>query len=216
MEGVVLQIFSIITISGYFNSMYASLIQNDSHNATSVASFSAVSVGDTVSPFSVIALSDEYVPPVDQDVAIVDLIIGYSYFILTAITSVLSMFGSIIIILSYILCQELRSPGRMLLVWLSIADFLTATGNLNGIVWYIIKDGLDSKVSNILCQFHASLTIFSSISEFLWTVAIGIHLYISIVKSNSDLANRLIWIFHLICWLVPCQYVLNEFLQIYH
>ena len=81
MEGVVLQIFSIITISCYFNRIDASMIQNNRNNTTIVASFSTNAIGDTVSPFSVLDVSDEYVPPVDQEIAIVDLIIGYSYFL---------------------------------------------------------------------------------------------------------------------------------------
>ncbi len=130
---------------------------------------------------------------------------GHAYFILTGITSVLSIFGSVIIILTYLKYKDLRSSSRKLLVYVSIADFLTACGNLSGIIWYICKNDMTEAQSDGLCYFHASLTIFSSISSFLWTVAIGIHLYLFIVRSDAILANKLIWPFHVICWIIPSK-----------
>ena len=199
-------IFLTIPASYYLNAS-SGTFSSVPHLYTNVSNITPASFSSNAytSVFATDNVSVDYVPDKDSGVAVVDLIIGYSYFVLTAITSVLSMFGSVIILLTYLLSLDLRSPGRTLLVWLSIADFLTAVGNLNGIIWYIIKEDLEPKVSDILCNFHASLTIFSSISAFLWTVAIGIHLYISIVKSNTNLANKLVWIFHIICWLVPCK-----------
>ena len=99
--------------------------------------------------------------------------------------------------------QELRSPGRQLLIYLSAADLLTASGNFTGIMWYIFRDKMSPSVDWGICQFHAYLTIFSSIVSFLWTICIGIHLNISIVLGKNDFANSCIWGFHIICWSLP-------------
>ena len=128
---------------------------------------------------------------------------GYVYFWMTGCMSIASMFGSVVIIVTYISISDLRTSGRRLLVYLSIADFLTAQGNLLGISWYIMKDVISQVNSENLCKFHAVLTICSSISSFLWTVVIATHLYLCIVKGQKRLARTLFPYFHVVCWFIP-------------
>ncbi|ELU04842.1 hypothetical protein CAPTEDRAFT_35700, partial [Capitella teleta] len=115
----------------------------------------------------------------------------------------LSMIGCAFIMITYIKFDELRTTGRKLLVFLSLADFLTAFGNFMGIIWFIRHDSMDAAVSNVLCEFHAALTFFSSVSSFLWTVAMAIHLYVCIVRLDSITADRLLPYFHVACWALP-------------
>ena len=136
------------------------------------------------------------------------MIMAYIYFNLTAITSVLSIIGCCIVISTYIFYPVLRTSGRLLLVYLSIADLLTAVGNLMGITWYVIHDTLNSQQDSILCQTHSALTIFSSIASFFWTIVIAVHLYICIVMCDSNKADRLKWPFHMMSWGVPGKYIL--------
>lgn len=133
----------------------------------------------------------------------VDITLGRIYFYLTAIMSVLSMAGSVLIVITYRQFKELRTTGRQLLVFLSLVDFLTAFGNFMGIMWYIRRDYMDARTSDILCNVHASLTFFSSVSSFLWTVAMAIHLYFCIVRLDSITADRLVPYFHMACWSIP-------------
>ena len=128
---------------------------------------------------------------------------GHLYFWMTGCMSVASMFGSVIIIVTYVAFPDLQTSGRRLLVYLSIADFFTALGNLFGILWYILKDEMPVTVGHNFCQFHAVLTICSSISSFLWTVVIAVHLYLCIVKGSKQTALCLFPYFHLICRLLP-------------
>ncbi len=63
------------------------------------------------------------------------------YVVLSGIFSVLSIFGTVTIISTYVCYPELRSRGRHFLVFLSAADFLTAFGNLLGVIWTADPDG---------------------------------------------------------------------------
>lgn len=65
-----------------------------------------------------------------------DVIMAHVYFWLTAITSVLSIGGSLLLIATDAAFKDLRTPGRRLLTWLSFADCLTAIGNFTGVLWY--------------------------------------------------------------------------------
>ena len=132
-----------------------------------------------------------------------DSILANIYFYLTVIMSTLSLIGCFVIFGVYLRFKELRVTGLRLLVYLSIADSLTALGNVAGIIWYLQKDGMSENSAKIFCEAHATLTFFSSVSSFLWTVAIAVHLYACIVKMNAPFADKCEPIFHLVCWLVP-------------
>ena len=117
--------------------------------------------------------------------------------------SFLSMVGSVFIVILYIWLPWIRTTGRTMLIWLSVADFLTAMGNLMGIVWYINKSSMSDTVCMGFCKAHAAITIFSSISSFFWTVAIGVHLYMCIVLANAQMAKKITIPCHIICWILP-------------
>lgn len=56
--------------------------------------------------------------------------------IIIVITCALSMLGSLLIILSYLCCKDLRSRGRQVLINISIMDFGVAASNLFGAAVY--------------------------------------------------------------------------------
>ena len=153
----------------------------------------------------VVGTSDIHLQTLDQDASPdrIHIMMAHVYFWATGCMSIASIFGSIVIGLTYWMFPELRTSGRKLLVFLSIADFLTAFGNIMGISWYIFKDDMTETSGDILCKFHASLTIFSSISSFLWTGVIAVHLYLCIVQGKTKLAKTLIFYFHMLCWIIP-------------
>ncbi|CAG2206704.1 GPR157 [Mytilus edulis] len=66
--------------------------------------------------------------------------LDWPYIILTAIVSSLSIFGGLGITFIYVLYKDLRTPGRRLLVYLSLMDALTAFGNILGVIWLIHRD----------------------------------------------------------------------------
>lgn len=130
----------------------------------------------------------------------VETAVANIYFYLTGVTSVLSMVGCVCLVATFAAFRELHTTGRLLLVCLSAADFLTALGNLVGIVWYVRKDGMEASAARAVCQFHASLTIFSSIGSFFWSTCVGIHLYVCICLRNAKMADRIFWPFFVVCW----------------
>jgi len=105
-----------------------------------------------------------------------------------------SVVGSFIIILSYVLWKDVRSPLRRLLVFLSFSDFLTAAGNLIGLA--------QDKNNHITCTIQSFITTSSAIASFLWTMSIALYLYLVISKRHT-LALKLIPLFHMVSWGVP-------------
>ena len=70
-----------------------------------------------------------------SDVDDVNTALSYVYVLLTTVTSFLSIVGSVLLIVADVAFHDLRSAGRRLLTWLSVADCLTAIGNLLGVTW---------------------------------------------------------------------------------
>jgi hypothetical protein len=56
-----------------------------------------------------------------------------------AVASLLSIPSCIALIVMHIIWKDMRTTGRAMLVQLSIADLLTAVGNLMGIMWFLFK-----------------------------------------------------------------------------
>ncbi|XP_068454552.1 solute carrier family 2, facilitated glucose transporter member 5 isoform X4 [Clinocottus analis] len=108
----------------------------------------------------------------------------------------LSFAGSSLIILTYILWSDLRTTPRRLLVYLSVADWLSAVSYAYG-VWRVFRtDSLD-------CVAQGAISTFANTSSFFWTVAIAVYLYLFIVRSSQRVADSLVWLFHLVSWGVP-------------
>lgn len=54
--------------------------------------------------------------------------------VVTLASCIASIFGSILIMLSYIIFKDLRTPSRKMLVYLSCCDLVTAGGNAFGVL----------------------------------------------------------------------------------
>ncbi|XP_071170906.1 G-protein coupled receptor 157-like [Mytilus edulis] len=129
--------------------------------------------------------------------------LDWPYIILTAIVSSLSIFGGLGITFIYVLYKDLRTPGRRLLVYLSLMDALTAFGNILGVIWLIHRDSPVIHKSMAYCKIQSGMTIYSSISSFSWTVVMGLCLVFSIVRSSPSFASKYMKLFHIISWLLP-------------
>ena len=128
------------------------------------------------------------------------------YFYCTLVMSILSIVGASVIMLTYWYFDDMRSVGRKMLCFLSLADFLTAVGNILGITWYEVKDSRNvvecEATCFALCETHAVITIFSSNSSYIWTVAMALHLYVTIVV-RKRLGYKNFAVFHIVCWGFP-------------
>ncbi|XP_039508893.1 G-protein coupled receptor 157 [Pimephales promelas] len=108
----------------------------------------------------------------------------------------LSFFGSLLIICTYLRWLDLRTTPRKLLVYLSVSDLLSALSYFYGVVRIFDSDSSD-------CIAQGAISTFANTSSFFWTVAIAIYLYVFIVKSSQRQADNLVLYFHLISWGVP-------------
>lgn len=132
-----------------------------------------------------------------------------TYAYLTLVTSLLSLFGGIGIIAMYFLYKDLRTHGRTLLAFLSLADAVLACGNILGVIWVLGKDGPVIHGSMVYCQFHSALTIYASIAAFCWTAVMALCLFMSIVMVNMTFSVTYMKVFHLVSWGLPGMYLMS-------
>uniref|UniRef100_A0A4W6CHI0 G protein-coupled receptor 157 n=1 Tax=Lates calcarifer TaxID=8187 RepID=A0A4W6CHI0_LATCA len=84
---------------------------------------------------------------------------------------------------------------------------LSFVGSSLIILTYIIWSDLRTTPRKLLVYLSVSDWL-SAVSyafgvSFFWTVAIAVYLYVFIVRSSQRVADRLVWVFHLVSWGVP-------------
>ena len=112
---------------------------------------------------------------------------------ISIVVCVLSMLGSLLIILSYIVFKKtLRSGVRLILVHISIMDFGVGFANLFGIVY-----GYESHLSNTnsssqltgsalyVCNTQAFFAIWCTYASIIWTILLSVYLYLLIAHQHS-------------------------------
>lgn len=126
-----------------------------------------------------------------------DLALKYGAKYVLLVSTIFSTLGCLLIILTYALYKDIRSPSRHIILCISIADLIVSISNLVADIFInpSNKDGC------IIQSFIGSTFLLSS---FLWTLSLAIFLYISLVLGKPSTAIALVhpW-FHLVCWLFP-------------
>lgn len=127
-----------------------------------------------------------------------------------AITCVLSMIGASLIVLSYALIPEIRTKAREILVHLSLMDFMAATANFAGVVanfddYLSNSTATDTQYHTInnLCLTQASFAMYGTISSVIWTICIGVYIYLRIMYEGLRIAKRVAYTFYLIAYGIP-------------
>ena len=123
-------------------------------------------------------------------------------------TCVLSICGSLLIILTYACFKEMRSTGRFILVHLSSMDLLTSittlTGTLIAFHHYIYDQPNDSaKHWFVGCQVQAGIFLFATVSSVLWTDALALYIVIYLVSRRPKVAKACTYVMCVICYGVP-------------
>nr|XP_058908321.1 uncharacterized protein LOC131750058 isoform X1 [Kogia breviceps] len=109
----------------------------------------------------------------------------------------LSALGSGLLVATHALWPDLRSRARRLLLFLSLADLLSAASYFYGVLQDFEGPSWD-------CVLQGALSTFANTSSFFWTVAIALYLYLSIVRTSRGPGDgRLLWAFHVVSWGVP-------------
>uniref|UniRef100_A0A5F9CI90 G protein-coupled receptor 157 n=1 Tax=Oryctolagus cuniculus TaxID=9986 RepID=A0A5F9CI90_RABIT len=109
----------------------------------------------------------------------------------------LSALGSGLLVATHALWPDLRSRARRLLLFLSLADLLSAASYFYGVLQDFAGPSWD-------CVLQGALSTFANTSSFFWTVAVALYLYLSIVHgAHAPQPDRLLWAFHVVSWGVP-------------
>ena len=125
----------------------------------------------------------------------------------------LSIIGAALIIGTFLKWSDMRTMSRRLLVFISIADLLTAIGNLLGLAGNL-DQLVTSETKNLsdyvtfhppLCVAQSFVTTTSSLSSFFWTCILAWYLYLSLVHMSPN-TFRQAWhtaLMHFIGWGIP-------------
>ena len=132
-------------------------------------------------------------------------------------TSALSVLGSAFIALSYSCHPALRTRPMVILLNLSLMDCGLGLSNLIGILIDFNKyyrnetSSLEGRWTNknmkILCETQAFFAEFFTISSFLWTSILSVHIYFFLVNHSYQRTKRfgrhLLKFAYLFCYGVP-------------
>lgn len=136
--------------------------------------------------------------------------------VISAVTCVLSVIGSIFIVLSYLCYKELRNKAREVIVHISLMDLMSSMANLIGIAvnfdafLYVNPaaapptDHENYNTINNLCIAQAGFAMYGTLASILWTMAISVYFYISIMMEPSrKLIKKVVLGFYVVCYGVP-------------
>ena len=140
--------------------------------------------------------------------------------LLSAIVCILSILGSLAIILAYLCVKKIRSKAREILLHLSIMDILYSTANLIG-VWVpyyknlIATNNTDTstyRTFHNVCIAQAFMANYGTIGSVLWTLGLAVYLYYRIVSRHHNFTKIVIIILYILCYLLPLYVTLWLFL----
>lgn len=133
--------------------------------------------------------------------------------VICGIVCVLSILGSLAIVVTYALLKEIRSKARELLVHISLMDFMYTIANLVGLM-IPYRDhlpascngsycGKDHKTYSNVCQTQAFLALYGTIGSVLWTLALAVYLYYRTVSRDVTVTRRLVIVLYIVCYALP-------------
>ena len=122
-------------------------------------------------------------------------------------SSSLSCLGSFLVIGTFLLLKDMRTGAQKIITFLAIADLISAAsyilGSINFLVHFDQTNNQSCQVFQDLCRAQASITSWSSLSSFCWTLILAFYFYMVIVYNRKTLASRLLPLYHIIAWIAP-------------
>ena len=123
------------------------------------------------------------------------------------VSSTLSCLGSFLIFATFLLLKDMRTGAQKIITFLAIADFISAAGyifgSINFLVYFDPNNDRSCDVFQALCRAQASITSWSSLCSFCWTLILAFYFYMVIVYNRKALASRLLPLYHIIAWIGP-------------
>lgn len=98
------------------------------------------------------------------------------------ITCILSAFGSLLIILSYVCIRPIRSKAREILVHISVMDLIYTMANLIGAaINFNVDRQRGSPAYEGACKAQGWFAVYGTIGSVLWTIGLTVYLYFKVV-----------------------------------
>ena len=118
------------------------------------------------------------------------------------VSSVLSLIGSLLIIITYLAWKDIRrSVPRTIVFWLSVGDFLSSIAFILASIGHIIfEPGCFPKT---LCTISSFFTMYFPKVAYLWTVFLALYFVVVLVLRKAHLGKILMVIFHITAWFLP-------------
>jgi len=118
--------------------------------------------------------------------------------VLSTISAILSIIGTLFIILTYFKWKDIQTTSRRILVYISIADFISSVGNTVSVL---------SPPNDKVCLVQSIIGTFFILSSFFWTCFLAVYLYVACIHKKIATAEKLMPLFHIVGWAVPCAIV---------
>lgn len=135
----------------------------------------------------------------------VHLDIGIAPSYVTIVSCSFSCLGSALIILAYFMLKDLRTGSQKIITLLALADLISAVGYILGSANYIhhyhATSGCDTFYK--LCRAQASVTSWSSLVSFCWTVILALYFFLIIVFKRVQVVSRLMIVYNIVAWGAP-------------
>ncbi len=123
------------------------------------------------------------------------------------VSCIASLCGSFLIIATFVTWKDIRTLARAILVFLAIADFVTAAGYIFGSGVYLYaeyhRSWYNGETYKWLCSIQSYITTVAPISSFLWTTHLALYLLITIVLKKREFARKMFIFFHITGWGIP-------------
>eukprot|EP00731_Ephydatia_muelleri_P012275 Em0006g1169a len=123
--------------------------------------------------------------------------------VVVGIVCVLTILGSVVIIVSFLCFRSLRSKARLILLHLSVMDLAVGASNLIGLlVFYRYYDVSSSSFPPPLdgfCKFQAFVAEYATLSSVLWTVSLAVYMYVLVSPAmvaltlDKTFPTRFVW-----------------------
>ncbi|XP_053404604.1 G-protein coupled receptor 157-like [Mercenaria mercenaria] len=132
---------------------------------------------------------------------------------LTVVSCILSLIGSLNILLAYIYVPDIQNFARKLFVYLTAANSLDNFGVIIGLIrYFIINDdtrafvGWNSIKLLDICVFQALVTSYAPSVSFFWTTMIAFYIFMQVESPKTAKAmskNSCLLLYHVIGWGLP-------------
>ena len=122
-------------------------------------------------------------------------------------SSILSCFGSLLILITYIALKDMRTTAQKIVTHLAVADFFYAAallmGEINFEIHYGITDHYKCSVFQSVCQVQAFVSAGSSMAAYFWTSLLAVYFFCHYVYNYGAAVAKLLPLCTVAIWLIP-------------